>query len=165
MKKALFAMMFLLVYPVGNVRPETYVTWDGLEADKLASIWLIQRFISPDAKIRLYPKGQTPGTGIQFDTPYSPIRRRFNQSTFESLLAHYHLSDPKLHSIARLIHDIEINVWEKKVFQKTREMEFFFMDLLSSSLEDKTIIQKAGDYFDRLYQAVPDTMIQQPKTK
>jgi hypothetical protein len=105
------------------------------------------------------------GEGIQFDTPYSQIRRRFNQSTFDSLLEHYHLSDLKLCNIARLIHDIEINVWEKKIFKKTRKMEFFFIDLLDGSLEDEVIMQRAGEYFDQLYRELPDRLMPHKDTE
>ncbi|MDM8552750.1 chromate resistance protein [Desulfobacterales bacterium HSG2] len=46
--------------------------------------------------------------GIQFDTPYSEIRRNFNQSTFESMLKHYRISDRKLLNMGKLVRDIEI---------------------------------------------------------
>lgn len=139
----------------GTAHAAVYSTWEGFEADKLACIWLIQRFISPGAQIRFYPVGKNPDKGIQFDTPYSKISRKFNQSTFEALLAHYQISDPKLDNIARLIHDIEINLWEKKLYRKTMEMNLFFMDLLSRSLANDAILQKAGAYFDRLYEDLP----------
>jgi hypothetical protein len=139
----------------GTAQATIFSTWEGFEADKLASIWLIQRFISPDAEIQLYPVGKKPEQGIQFDTPYSEISRQFNRSTFVSLLEHYQIADPILNNIAKLIHDIEINLWEKKLYKKTTEMHIFFMDLLSQPLENDVIIQKAVQYFDRLYEDLP----------
>ncbi|MFH2091582.1 MAG: chromate resistance protein ChrB domain-containing protein, partial [Pseudomonadota bacterium] len=109
-KKTVILILILFSFAV-NAFSATFSTWEGFEADKLASIWLIKRFVSLDAKIVFYPKGQVMDDGIQFDTPYSKIKRRFNQSTFESLLEHYNLTDLKLQSMAKLIHDVEINVW------------------------------------------------------
>jgi hypothetical protein len=39
MKKELLVLLFLFFYPIENVVPAEYSTWDGFEADKLASIW------------------------------------------------------------------------------------------------------------------------------
>ena len=48
---------------------DLFTTWDGLETDKLASIWLIQRFISPGADVKFYPRNHVISDGVQFDTP------------------------------------------------------------------------------------------------
>ena len=48
-----------------------FSTWDGFEVDKLASIWLIKRFIAPGAKVRLYPKGEASGKAFNL-TPRTP---------------------------------------------------------------------------------------------
>lgn len=149
--------LLLITGPV-QAGPAVFSTWEGLETDKLASIWLIQRFISPGAEIVFDPKGTPPGKGVAFDTPYSTVSRQFNQSTFESLLDHFRLEDPALIRIGRLIHDIEINVWEKKRFQKTVEMQIFFIDLLSDSPENDDAIKRANAYFDRLYEDLAGPM-------
>ncbi len=137
---------------------EVFSTWDGLEADKLASIWLLERFISPGTTVVIYPKGELIRKGIQFDTPYSKIKRTYNRSTFESLIEHYHITDPKLVNIGRLIHDIEINLWEKKVFYKTREMEIIIMDLLHEFKRKEVIIERAKEYFDLMYKDLPENL-------
>ncbi|MGA1875585.1 MAG: chromate resistance protein ChrB domain-containing protein [bacterium] len=35
-----------------------FSTWAGFEPDKCASIWLIQRFIHPEAVIKFFPVGE-----------------------------------------------------------------------------------------------------------
>ena len=137
-------------------RPVVFSTWDGFEVDKLASIWLIKRFIFPGAKVHLYPKGEVIREGIQFDTPDSKISRKYNSSTFESLLEHYRIGDEKLIHMGRLIHDIEINTWEPKIFQQSREIEIIIMDLLDRyGKNNELIIKRASLYFDELYQNFP----------
>jgi len=146
----IIGLLLLIAGPV-PAGPAVFSTWEGLETDKLASIWLIQRFISPGATIVFHPKGTPPANGVAFDTPYSTISRKFNQSTFESMLSYFRLEDPVLEKIGRLIHDIEINVWEKKKYRKTVEMQVFFIDLFSDSQENGHAVKRANAYFDRLY--------------
>lgn len=135
--------------------PKVFATWDGFEADKLASIWLIKRFIAPDASIVIHPKGKVIKNAIEFDTPNASITRRFNKSTFEAFLNHYRLRDPKLVNIGRLIHDTEINTWERKRFRRTKELEIRILDLMEKHRQPDELIEKACEYFDRLYATLP----------
>ena len=128
---------------------------EGFEADKLACVWLVKRFIEPDAEFLFFPKQKIIDRGIAFDTPNSRFKRTYNQSAFEAFIAHYRLSDPRLAQIALWIHDIEINVWEKKAFAQSRKIEIFVMDLVRSGGDDRTIIEKATVFFDGLYEQIP----------
>ncbi len=83
-------------YVLAEQKVQIFSTWEGFEADKCASIWLIKRFIDKNAIIKFFPKGEIIKEGILFDTPDSKFRRYHNMSTFESILLHYNLKDPKL---------------------------------------------------------------------
>lgn len=128
-----------------------FVTWEGLEADKCASIWLIRRFIAPTAEIRFYPRGTQFTEGIGFDTPDAPLRRYHNKSTFETLLERYVLEDSKLIYIGRIIHDIEVNTWERKVMAETPQVEND-MQALMAQADTQKILEECQVYFERLYQ-------------
>ncbi len=155
MKRILVTIIFTIVFAnnIFNLYAEnkTFSTWDSFEVDKLASIWLIKRFIAPDASIVIYPKGEVIKDGLQFDTPFSSISRKFNKSTFESLLEHYKIKDKKLSKICKLIHDIEINVWEKKVFQMSSEIKISIMEITDNGKDNEGIIEKSNKYFEQLY--------------
>jgi len=138
----------------GGVTDKTFATWDDLEVDKLASIWLIERFIKPGTHVVLHPKGSIIREGIQFDTPMAEIKRIFNQSAYESLLAHFKISDIRLVNIGRLIHDIEINSWEKKLYRRTASLQIFYLDLLNSGLSQDEMRRRSSTYLDRLYQEI-----------
>jgi hypothetical protein len=54
--------LYFIVYPKSSdVSAEqeglVFSTWEGFEADKCASIWLIKRFIDKNAVIKFFPKG------------------------------------------------------------------------------------------------------------
>jgi len=91
--------------------------------------------------------------GIPFDTPEAKFRRYATKSTYETLLEHYDLKDPRLKYIGRLIHDIEVNVWEKKVYnESTKVLEAIRLIIVKNEGNNKVIMEKSLEYFDALYQ-------------
>ena len=73
-------------------------------------------------------------------------------STFESLLKHYKIKDPKVNYIGRIIHDIEVNVWEKKVLKKTRIIQDEVNKIIWESKNSEEIIRKSNTFFNSLYE-------------
>lgn len=153
--------LFLLCIVVVHERPLValakqkvlvFSTWDGFEVDKCASIWLIKRFIDKNAVIKFIPKGEIIKKGIPFDTPDALFRRYHNMSTFESLLKHYKLKDPKLIYIGKIIHDIEINIWEKKALEETLIVQDAVNKIIWNAKDRHEVIEKSCEYFDSLYQ-------------
>lgn len=150
--KIIGCFIALMVIAFMNVaQGEIFSTWEGLEADKCASIWLIKRFIDPAAEIRFYPKGKAITEGIPFDTPEASLRRYHNKSTFETLLEHYQINDAKLVYIGRIMHDIEVNIWEKKLMAESLQVESDIQAIDSQGATEK-IIEQCRLYFDRLYE-------------
>jgi len=133
-----------------DAQEQAFVTWNIFEPDKCASIWLIKRFIAPDAVILFYGRDEEPPPGIPFDTPEARFRRYHNRSTYETLLEHYRLEDEALKHIGRIIHDIEVNLWERKVLEQTRRIESEVFRILSDERPQATVKACLG-YFDALY--------------
>ena len=133
-----------------------FSTWEGFEVDKCASIWLINKFIDQNAEIKFYPKGKEIQEGILFDTPDAKFRRYFNMSTYESLIRHYKIKDPNLIYIGRIIHDIEINTWEKKVLKETCTVRDAVNKIIWETNKNDKLIKKINQYFDSLYKGYSD---------
>lgn len=81
----LLLLYFLLLF-TSAAKAEVYVTLKGFEPDKLASIWLIKRFIDQKAEFVFLTKGDFPQEGIAFDVPDARLRRSHTRSTFETIL-------------------------------------------------------------------------------
>ncbi|AGA90537.1 Chromate resistance exported protein [Thioflavicoccus mobilis 8321] len=147
-------LCFLLwVHPVsaqdrGN--EHIYVTWGIFEPDKCAAIWLVKRHIDPDARFVFFERNEAPPPGIGFDIPEAQFRRYHNRCTYETLLDHHGLIDRRLVYIGRIMHDIEVNVWERKAMEETPRVEREVMQLFS---EDDTQgnVDACLEYFDELY--------------
>lgn len=93
--------------PLNN---RVWVTRQGVQVDRIASAWLIRRFIDPGARFKFVP-----GTGyaaqpgeLRFDMFEGEYTHRGDRCTFEVLLAEAELDDPALIAIGEIIHDIDL---------------------------------------------------------
>ena len=149
----LFTMLFGLSVSAGRCEspPPVFSTWYIFEVDKLASIWLVKRFVHPEAEIRLYSKGEPILKGIPFDTPDAHFRRYHNASTYEMFRRHYKIEDPRCIYISRIVHDIEINTWGKKAMKESRPLIDSVAQIIAESSNSDEIIDKSIRLFDELY--------------
>ena len=128
------------------------IKWEGFEVDKCASIWLIKRFIDRNAIIRFYPANEVIGEGILFDTPDAKLRRYYNRSTFETLLQYYKLKDSRLEYVGKIIHDIEINTWDRKALRETLMIQEKVNRIIRNSKDNGETIEKCSRFFNSLYE-------------
>src|SRR5205807_5747620 len=93
-----------------NLQQRTWVTREGVYADRIASAWLIRRFIDPEARFKFVAgKGYRPQEGeLRFDMFEAEFTHEGDKCTFEVLLDHIALNDPALRAIAEIIHDIDL---------------------------------------------------------
>lgn len=134
-----------------STSPRIFSTWEGFEADKCASIWLIKKFIDSKAQFKFFPKGELITEGIPFDTPDAELRRDQHQSTFESLAKKYTIKDSAIMEMGNIIYDIEVNVWGKKVYQESRKIEEDIRNIITSYKNNEEIIGKSDTYFEIMY--------------
>jgi hypothetical protein len=86
-----------------------WVTREGVRVDRMASAWLIRRFIDPEARFRFVPaRGYKHRPGeLRFDMFEAEYTHVGDACTFESLLARFGLRDKALRAIAEIVHDID----------------------------------------------------------
>ena len=95
----------------GRKTGQTWVTRQGVYIDRIASAWLILRFIDPRAKFRFVDeKTYRPGRGeTRFDMFDGEYTHEGDQCTFEVLLARFALhEDPALRALGEMVHDIDL---------------------------------------------------------
>jgi hypothetical protein len=90
-------------------RGRTWVTREGIKVDRMASAWLIRRFIDPEASFKFVPaNGYRPLEGeLRFDMFDGEYTHEGDRCTFETLLARFALEDPALTAVAEIVHDID----------------------------------------------------------
>ena len=141
-----------------QVTPRAFATWQVFEADKLAAIWLIRKYINPVAAILVCPRGEAVDTAVMFDTPESQFKRTFNKTTFQALREHFRVKDPKLDNISRIVHDIEINTWGQKAYAATPAVNRRVLEIIEHAGSDTASMRMGCQLFDSLYDALPDTL-------
>ncbi len=88
----------------------TWVTRTGIKVDRMASAWLIRKFIDPKARFKFVPaKGYLPEEGeLRFDMFEAEFTHEGDLCTFEVLVQRFGLTDPPLRAIAEIVHDIDV---------------------------------------------------------
>jgi hypothetical protein len=93
-----------------EVRGRTWITRAGLGIDRIASAWLIRRWIDPEARFRFvsgHERAPAPGE-IRFDMFEAEFTHDGDRCTFEVLLRHFGLKDTALRPIAEIVHDVDL---------------------------------------------------------
>src|SRR5215831_12878927 len=88
----------------------TWVTRKGVHVDRIASAWLIRRFIDSNARFKFVPaKGYRPEADeLRFDMFDAEFTHEGDLCTFEVLIERLNIGDGALRRIAEMIHDIDL---------------------------------------------------------
>ncbi len=135
-------------------KSQQYITWDTLEPDTWASIWLIKHHIDRDASIRIVPTGAAvkPQDGIAFAVFGAAFYRSRTQSVYEQLLDHYQPKDPHLLTIGSWMHALEINPWQATdATPHAEHLADLIRDLQGRYPQHRAPPECYADLFDRLY--------------
>ena len=149
-------IILILLACIGTVsanqdKTHIYTTWEGSEPDKGATAWLIKRFVDKHATFVVEPYGEPLGEGVAFDVPEAKFRRTHNASTYETLLHDYKIADPAVQKIGRIMHDLEINAWRKKVIAETLIMDGLIKELQTLYADQMVPFDCYIAFFDQIY--------------
>jgi hypothetical protein len=93
-----------------DFRSRTWVTRKGIHVDRIASSWLIRKFIDPEARFK-YVAGQDycpEARELRFDMFQAEFTHEGEDCTFEVLKRRFALEEAALDSIAEIVHDIDL---------------------------------------------------------
>ena len=93
-----------------RTRGRTWVTRKGIHVDRMASAWLIKRFIDPDARFKFVPsRSYRPQSGeLRFDMFEAEFTHEGDRCTFEVLIEKFQPGNRPLRPVAQIIHDIDL---------------------------------------------------------
>lgn len=130
----------------------TWVTRSGVHIDRVASGWLIQRFIDPAGTFKFVPaKGYVPEPGeLRFDMYDAEFTHIGDRCTFEVLLARMGINDPALVAIGEIVHDIDLRD-EKYARPETIGVASTITGICSGVRDDLARIEAAAAMFEGLY--------------
>jgi len=142
------------------VRGRTWVTREGVFVDRIASAWLIRRFIDPEASFKFVPgKSYRPRSGeLRFDMYQGEYTHEADRCTFETLLRRFALEDdPALGAIAEIVHDIDLKD-DKFGRAETAGVAVVLSGLARAYAADADRLEQGAAVFDGLYAQLSDAL-------
>jgi hypothetical protein len=130
----------------------TWVTRTGVHVDRMASAWLIKRFIDAEASFKFVPSKQySPENGeVRFDMFDAEFTHEGDRCTFEVLIDRMGLDDRALRAIAEVVHDIDL---KDAKFDRTETpgLAVLIAGIAMAHRDDVQRIERASQAFDDLY--------------
>ncbi len=164
---ALAGLEARLVQPASDARPEetamdkealrglhgrTWVTREGVHVDRIASAWLIRRFIDPEARFKFVPrKGYEPQPGeLRFDMFEAEFTHEGDRCTFEVLCERAGLEEPALRILGEIVHDIDLKD-AKFGREETAGIAGLIGGIVLAHSDDEQRLARGAAIFDDLY--------------
>ena len=130
-----------------------WVTRPRPHVDRIASAWLIKRFVDPAAEFVFAPPDQIPADAIPFDMAGVEFGHHGEDCTFETLLRRTGLRDRKLAVLAEIVHEADIKD-QKFAREEARGIDLALRALLSAIKDDHEALAQGMTLFDGLYSTV-----------
>jgi len=139
--------------PIDKVQGRTWVTRKGIYVDRMASAWLIRRFIDKDARFKFVPgKGYRPEPGeLRFDMFEAEYTHEGDRCTFEVLLQRFGLTESALKQIAEIVHDIDLKDG-KFGREDALGLERLIAGIAMTNPEDEKRLAEGTAVFNSLYE-------------
>ncbi len=128
-------------------RPKPYI-------DRLASIWLIQRFIDTKAVIRYRDKAKA--DEVSFDMTNATFGHMGHYCTFETLLIAFNLKDKALDKLATIVHELDLQTDYTQ--SETSGIEAILKGWHKQNLSDKELETRGVQLFEGLYLSLKEKL-------
>ena len=134
-----------------RVRGQTWVTRPDVYVDRIASAWLIKRFIDPKAR---FVFGDAREGAVSFDMFEGDYTHEGDRCTFEVLLQRFGLEqDTALRAIAEMVHDIDC---KDRKFGRDETAGFASLidGIVKRNGRDAARVERGADLLNDLYESV-----------
>ena len=128
-----------------------YVSWDVMEFDKCVAVWLITRFIDPDAEFEFVPQNTDIIEGVAFDVPGADWSRKHLKCTSMCIAESIGLEDPAARRIVDIAGKVELNFWQLESWPDAYECFSQVKEIMAETPDLAECFQKTNLYFDALY--------------
>jgi hypothetical protein len=139
---------------LGKLRGRRWVTRPRPHIDRIASAWLIKRFIDPDAAFVFAPPADFPDDAIPFDAPGVELSHQGEDCTFETLVKRARLRDRRLARLAEVVHEADLRDG-KYPHEEARGIDVAVRALLAASSDDDQVLAQGMALFEGLYMTTP----------
>jgi hypothetical protein len=128
----------------------TWVTRPRPHVDRIASAWLIKRFIDSQARFAFADTADTGRRGVPFDVLGAEFGHQGEDCTFETLLARARLTDRRLREIAEIVHEADLHDG-KYARGEAAGIDLALRALTEAVDDDHAVLERGLTVFDGLY--------------
>ena len=130
-----------------------WVTREHVQIDRIASAWLVRRFIDQAARFKFVPgRSYAPRAGeVRFDMFEGEYTHEGDRCTFEVLLLRAGLDDPALSAIGEIIHDIDLKDG-KYGREETAGIRTVMSGIAAAHRDDEQRLARGAAVLDDLYE-------------
>lgn len=128
-----------------------WVTRPDVHVDRIASAWLIRRFIDPKAR---FVFGDAREDAVSFDMFEGDYTHEGDRCTFETLVHRFGLEkDDALRAIAEMVHDVD-NKDGKFGREETAGFERLIAGIVKRNARDEARIERGAELLNDLYESM-----------
>jgi hypothetical protein len=135
---------------LSKLRGRRWVTRPRPHIDRIASAWLIKRFIDTEAEFVFAPPAEFPKDAIPFDAPGVELSHQGEDCTFETLVKRARLRDRRLVRLAEVVHEADLRDG-KYPHEEARGIDVAVRALLAASPDDHQVLAQGMALFEGLY--------------
>jgi hypothetical protein len=133
-------------------RGRSWVTRRSVHIDRIASAWLIRRFIDAKAEFKFVAStGYAPAPGeLRFDMFDAEFTHEGDRCSFEVLLERFRLDEPALQALGEIIHDIDLKDG-KFARPETAGIDHLVAGIALAHKDDEARLERGEAVFTDLY--------------
>ncbi len=131
-------------------RGTMWVTRPRPHIDRIASAWLIRRFLDPEATFAFADRADAAKKGVPFDVLGAEFGHHGEDCTFETLLRRYGVKDRRLRAIAEIVHEADL-ADGKFVRPEAPGIDLAVSGLVAAIPDDHELLERGMALFDGLY--------------
>src|ERR1051326_1487960 len=135
---------------LSKLRGKRWVTRPRPLVDRIASAWLIKRFIDPDATFVFAPPKDFPKDAIAYDAPGVELSHQGEDCTFETLVKRARLKDRRVARIAEIVHEADLRDG-KYPHEEARGIDVAIRAFIAASPDDDRVLEQGMALFEGLY--------------
>jgi len=140
---------------LATLQSRLWATRPRPHVDRIASAWLIKRFLDPAAEFVFAPPDDVPAGAIPFDMAGVEFGHHGDHCTFETLLHRAGLHDRRLAAIAEIVHEADLRDG-KFPREEARGLDLVLRGLLAAVKDDHEALAQGLTLFDGLYSTIEE---------
>lgn len=138
---------------IRDYRKKLWITRKAPFIDRIASAWLIKRFIDKEASFDFMDEKEIGGKRdnmVTFDVRGGEFTHAGDMCTFEVILKAFGLKDKALKKIAEIVHELDMKD-DKYKNPESRGIEELLRGLIKTAKGDTEVLEKGMAVFEMLY--------------